>query len=143
MPKPPLRFGFVTPAGGVRGLNVNRKLQIKVLKNGPDPNSQEEIDCAAWLIKYGFAEGSVMPDHSRPGNHAYKVMWRGRTPKSDNRLAQLNLVTRFMASKVVTGVIVGVVVGVVLFFILRPFQASSQQQGQHNIQQQQSPKGTK
>lgn len=97
---------------------MDRKLQIRVLRNGPADDSQEETDCAAWLIKNGLASGAFVPDNTRLGGHAASVTWRGPTPSGIKVIAKPNLIIRVLNSVWVSGIAIGVIVGVILFFIL-------------------------
>lgn len=114
---------------------MDRKLQIKVLKTGPNHDSQDELDCAAWLIKYGFADGSVLLDHSQAGEHAAAVRWGGRTPKGDRELSCSNLVMRVFSSKIISGIIIGVAVAVISFVIISYLPSTNQTSTQVQTQQ--------
>jgi len=109
---------------------MDRKLQRQVLMNGPDKNSQEQLDCAAWLIKHGFADGQVLPDNGRPGNHAYAVNWNGITPSGEKLLS--GSISKFFNSPWISSIGVGLIVGILLFFIAGAFEAGSQSQAQES-----------
>lgn len=97
---------------------MDRQLQVRVLRNGPAKDSQEEIDCAAWLIQNGLAGGAFISDNTRPGGHAASVTWRGPTPLGEKLIAKSNVILMVLNSKWVSGIAIGLIVGVLLFFIL-------------------------
>lgn len=100
---------------------MDRKLQIRVLRNGPTKDSQEETDCAAWLIQNGLAGGAFIPDNTRSGGHAASVTWRGPTPLGEKAIAESNVISMVLNSKWVSGIAIGLIVGILLFFIPRLF----------------------
>ena len=114
---------------------MDQKLQIKVLKFGPAQDSQDELDCAAWLIKNDFAEGSVLPDHTQVGEHTAAVRWNGRTPKGDRELSRSNIVQRVFSSKIISRIIVGVAVAVISFVIISYLPSTNQTNTQVKTQQ--------
>ncbi len=103
---------------------MDRKLKLKVLKNGPNKDSQEEIDCAAWLIRNGLAEGSALPYNGRLGGHTANVIWRGTTDKGDRYLSASALTNIFLNPYVVT-FICGLIIAAITVFMFQPWQDAS------------------
>lgn len=91
---------------------MDRKLKIKVLEHGPDKNSQEERDCAAWLIKNGYAEGTATPSHMHPDRRTLNVVWRGATEKGLN-YANSSWVKAFLNNNYTIAIVTGVILLVI------------------------------
>lgn len=70
---------------------MNQSLCRSIIKNGFKNASQEERDCAAWLIANDMASGMTQPDRSRPGNHTRAVARFAPTAKGIDWAKQSNL----------------------------------------------------
>ncbi len=103
---------------------MDRKLKLRVLKHGPNKDSQEELDCAAWLIRDDLAEGNAIPDMGRPGGHVYNVVWRGPNANGDRYLSAAALRNIFLNPYVVT-IIGGLIIAAITVFIFEPWHDAS------------------
>ena len=100
------------------------KLKLKVLKNGPNKDSQDELDCAAWLIRNDLAEGSALPDMGRPGGHAANVIWRGSNNNGD-RYQSFSALNNVLLNPYIVTIICGLIIAAMTVFIFEPWQDSS------------------
>ena len=83
---------------------MHRKLKQRVLANGPSQDSEVELDCAAWLIGNNLANGKVLLDHTRPGDHVQSIIWHGTTLTGDKYLKSSSVVDFFLNPYVVAAV---------------------------------------
>ncbi|PCI70788.1 MAG: hypothetical protein COB26_01545 [Piscirickettsiaceae bacterium] len=79
-------------------------MKLRVLKNGPAKDSQEELDCAAWLISNSLADGNVLRDFTRPGNHVSDIIWGGVNPNGERYQRNLRLTNLLLNPYVVASI---------------------------------------
>jgi hypothetical protein len=77
---------------------LKAKLKKRVLRNGPDPSNEEELVCAAWLIKNGYADGRVQRDYTKSTNIPAALDWQGITGEGDQYLSQSLLYNPYTVS---------------------------------------------
>lgn len=95
---------------------MDRKLKIKVLEQGPDKNSQQEMDYAAWLIKKGYAEYKTKPNFMKPGTHVSNQVWGGATQKGVDYFnsSPLERTIKFLSNNAIAaGLIIAAITGIV------------------------------
>jgi len=95
---------------------LNREMKLRVLKNGPAKDSQEELDCAAWLISNNLANGNVLSDFTRVGSHVSSIIWQGANPAGEKYLRN-SKVTGLLFNPYVVWAITGAVVLLFSYFI--------------------------
>lgn len=109
---------------------MDRKHKLKILKNGPNKNLQEDLDCAAWLINNDLADGDVLPDMGRPGGHAKNIVWRGPNKHGEQYMSKLNLLNIIALNPYTIALVTGTIVVAIGIFIFQPWQDATQPKNQ-------------
>lgn len=94
---------------------MDTKQKKRVLREGPDRSSSEDLITAAWLIRGGYAEGSVQKDFTQVTDVPANVIWHGVTDKGTRYLSESVFREKFLIPVIVSvvgGLIVVLVAGV-------------------------------
>jgi len=90
---------------------MNKKLIRKILKNGPNRNSPEEMICAAWLIDEGYGKGKYLPNSTGSKLPPANLIWSGPTANGNTEFLQYKI------SMKILGIIGTIVIGLITSYL--------------------------
>lgn len=91
---------------------MKSKHMRRVLRNGPSKGSPGDLVVAVWLIRNGYAHGSVQEDHTQVTEVPKNIVWKGVSDKGHDYLTR-----SVLKERVVFPLIVTVAGGLILTFV--------------------------